>query len=149
MGISFERDLSRKPAPSVSHHSRALRYLVAVAVAGLLVACHVAGPAIPPRAAAVFPPAWRFRAGEPAVFAKHAMVVSNSEIASRVGADIMKRGGNAIDAAVATGFALAVTLPSAGNIGGGGFMVIRLVGCPRAECAGGEENVALDYRETA
>src|SRR5207253_10113938 len=64
----------------------------------------------------------------------------NSDIASRVGADIMQRGGNAIDAAVAVGFAMTVTYPVAGNIGGGGFMVIRL--------ANGE-SVTLDYREVA
>lgn len=68
------------------------------------------------------------------------MVVSASDLASQVGALILKRGGNAIDAAVATGFALAVTYPSAGNIGGGGYMVIHL--------ANGK-NLALDYREKA
>jgi gamma-glutamyltranspeptidase/glutathione hydrolase len=72
--------------------------------------------------------------------ARHAMAVSVSEIASRIGADVMKKGGNAVDAAVAMGFALAVTWPSAGNIGGGGFMLVRLTD-------GTAE--AIDYRERA
>ena len=67
------------------------------------------------------------------------MVVSQREIASRVGADILSRGGNAVDAAVATSFALAVVLPRAGNLGGGGFMLIHL------EQEG--KTVAIDYRE--
>ena len=108
-----------------------------LAVIAATAACH---PGTTPAVASLFPPGWRFRAGEPAVFAPHAMVVTNSEIASSVGSDIMRRGGNAIDAAVAVGFAMTVTLPAAGNIGGGGFMVIRL--------ANGE-SIALDYRETA
>lgn len=58
--------------------------------------------------------------------AKHGMVVSSHYLASQVGAEIMKKGGNAIDAAIATGFALAVTHPSAGNIGGGGFMIVHM-----------------------
>ncbi|HVS30939.1 MAG TPA: gamma-glutamyltransferase [Thermoanaerobaculia bacterium] len=74
------------------------------------------------------------------VRAKSAMVASTSEIASRVGADVMKRGGNAVDAAVAVGLALAVTWPSAGNLGGGGFMLIR-------KADGTAE--AIDYRERA
>lgn len=69
-----------------------------------------------------------------------AAVVSASQQASDVGAEIMKKGGNAIDAAVAVQFALAVTYPRAGNIGGGGFMIIRL---KHGEVA------ALDYREKA
>ena len=68
------------------------------------------------------------------------MVVSRSDVASNVGADVLAAGGNAIDAAVAVGFALAVTYPSAGNLGGGGFMVIRL--------ADGNI-VANDHRERA
>ncbi|MCW9066022.1 MAG: gamma-glutamyltransferase, partial [Ignavibacteriaceae bacterium] len=74
------------------------------------------------------------------VSAENGMVVSTSSYASKVGVEILKNGGNAIDAAVAVGFALAVTYPSAGNLGGGGFMVIRL--------ADGK-NITIDYREKA
>ncbi len=75
------------------------------------------------------------------VIARSHMVVSQEAQASLVGEKILADGGNAIDAAVATGFALAVTLPRAGNIGGGGFMVVHI-----AETG---ENVAIDYRERA
>ena len=71
---------------------------------------------------------------------KNGMVVSASTIASQVGVEILKKGGNAIDAAVAVGFALAVTYPAAGNIGGGGFMVIHLQD---------GTNTTIDYREKA
>jgi len=71
---------------------------------------------------------------------KNGMVVSANEIASQVGVDILKKGGNAVDAAVAVQFALAVVYPNAGNIGGGGFMVYR--------SAKGEVNT-LDFREKA
>jgi len=76
-----------------------------------------------------------------AVAAEHGMVVAQEKIAARIGADVLKRGGNAVDAAVATGFAMAVTYPRAGNIGGGGFMIIHL--------AERHQDVAIDYRETA
>ena len=76
-----------------------------------------------------------------AVPAKHGMVVAQEKLAAQIGADILRQGGNAVDAAVATGFALAVTYPRAGNIGGGGFMVIH--------SAERNEDIAIDYRETA
>jgi gamma-glutamyltranspeptidase / glutathione hydrolase len=63
-------------------------------------------------------------AGADMIRAKHGMVVSSHHLASQVGVDVMRSGGNAIDAAIATGLALAVVHPSAGNIGGGGFMVV-------------------------
>ena len=70
----------------------------------------------------------------------HGMVASQSALASQVGVDVMAKGGNAVDAAVAVAFVLAVTFPEAGNIGGGGFMLLRL--------ADGRA-IAIDYRETA
>lgn len=73
--------------------------------------------------------------------AQNGMVASQEAVASRVGVDILKKGGNAVDAAIATGFALAVTLPRAGNLGGGGFMMIHL--------ADSGDTKALDYREMA
>jgi len=75
------------------------------------------------------------------VYAKHGMVASQEAVATRIGVDILRRGGNAVDAAVAVGFALAVTLPRAGNIGGGGFMLVH--------SAEKGETVAIDYREQA
>jgi gamma-glutamyltranspeptidase / glutathione hydrolase len=74
------------------------------------------------------------------VVARHGMVASTSEIASRVGVDIMKKGGNAVDAAVAVALTMAVTWPAAGNLGGGGFMLLRM--------ADGTSE-AIDYRERA
>jgi gamma-glutamyltranspeptidase / glutathione hydrolase len=76
-----------------------------------------------------------------AVPAEHGMVVAQEKISAQVGADILRRGGNAVDAAVATGFAMAVTYPRAGNIGGGGFMVIH--------STERNEDITIDYRETA
>jgi len=76
-----------------------------------------------------------------AVTSRDGMVVAQEARAARIGADVLKHGGNAVDAAVAVGFAMAVTYPRAGNLGGGGFMVIHL--------AKGNQDVAIDYRETA
>src|SRR4051812_1298612 len=73
--------------------------------------------------------------------AEFGMVVAQEKLTARIGADILRQGGNAVDAAVATGFALAVSYPRAGNIGGGGFMVIH--------SADRNEDIAIDYRETA
>lgn len=75
-----------------------------------------------------------------AIYGKNGVVASRSTLASEAGIEVMKKGGNAIDGAVATAFALAVTYPAAGNLGGGGFAVVRL---PDGEV------VTLDHRETA
>ncbi len=99
-----------------------------LAVAAALVALVVALPAGP------------HGASRAPVRAEHGMVGSTEEHATRIGVDVLRRGGNAVDAAVAVGFALAVTHPSAGNLGGGGLMVIRL---PDGRAT------SIDYRESA
>src|SRR5437762_5023643 len=75
------------------------------------------------------------------VMARHGIVASQEARATHIGVAVLEQGGNAVDAAVAVGFALAVTHPQAGNIGGGGFMLVHL--------AGRNETIAIDYRETA
>jgi gamma-glutamyltranspeptidase/glutathione hydrolase len=87
-----------------------------------------------------FPPTWRFPAGAEPTAGRRGMVVSTDSLASAAGLEILKAGGNAVDAAIAVQFALAVVHPVAGNIGGGGFMVARLADDTR---------IALDFREEA
>jgi gamma-glutamyltranspeptidase/glutathione hydrolase len=98
-------------------------------IAGLLIAAGLASAPAQP-----YPPVQ-------AVTAQHGMVVAQESRAALIGAEVLKRGGNAVDAAVAVGFAMAVTYPRAGNIGGGGFMLIHL--------ARKNQDIAIDYRETA
>lgn len=89
----------------------------------------------------LLPPATtRAKGGKIPIYAKNGMVVSDSEIASNVGCHILEDGGNVIDAAVATAFALAVTWPSAGNIGGGGFLIYH---------SSDGKATAIDFREKA
>src|SRR5256885_8548128 len=108
-----------------------------LAVAWLLAAPNARGQAPPQdRAPAAHSAEWP----QQAVRGAHAMVATDEELGSQAGVEILKRGGNAIDAAVAVAFALAVVEPAAGNIGGGGFMLVRL--------ANGKATF-LDYREVA
>jgi gamma-glutamyltranspeptidase / glutathione hydrolase len=86
------------------------------------------------------PAATAVAASREPIRARHGVVASINEVASQVGVDIMKRGGNAVDAAIAVAFALTVTHPAAGNLGGGGFMMIRLKD---------GRTTAIDYREMA
>lgn len=97
--------------------------------------------AVPPAAAADKPAIIGEGARTLPVLAAHGMVVAQEGTAARIGLDVLRRGGNAVDAAVATALALAVTLPRAGNLGGGGFMLVHL--------AKAGKTIAIDYRETA
>src|SRR5258708_14635222 len=120
-----------------------MRKILALCIPMAVAACGggaprtVAGPA-PVVGRAVIPSTWTLRS-RPAT-APHAMVVTAHPLATQAGVDVLKQGGNAIDAAVAAAFALEVVLPDAGNIGGGGFIVHR-------GAAG--EVLALEYREAA
>ena len=87
-----------------------------------------------------FPDSWRYPSDTPPVTAERGMVVSTDRYASEIGVQVMQAGGNAVDAAISVSLALAVVNPEAGNIGGGGFMVVRMADGTTA---------ALDYREKA
>jgi gamma-glutamyltranspeptidase/glutathione hydrolase len=119
---------------------------VRISPVGVLIAVSTMLPGCARREAGGVPPipgtaaAWPYLGKARVLNSPQAMVVSGSPIASAVGRDILQQGGNAVDAAVAVGFALAVVHPEAGNIGGGGFMIIR---------QHDDRVFALDYRETA
>src|SRR5512133_2308418 len=118
---------------------------LALVLAAATAALFATGQQQPPgRAAnaelATFPSEWSYRPGATIPSARNGMVVSNCALATEAGLEILKAGGNAVDAAVAVGFALAVAYPEAGNIGGGGYAVLHMADGRTA---------ALDYRETA
>jgi gamma-glutamyltranspeptidase / glutathione hydrolase len=140
--------LSDDPIMILHHHRGSAMHRTALSMsrvrrvfAGMTLASGLLAGALPGVVAfaAVAPNAALAQSVEP-VRAAGGMVSSQQWIASQVGADVLASGGNAVDAAIATGFALAVTHPSAGNIGGGGFMVIRF---PNGQAT------AIDFREKA
>ncbi len=114
-----------------------MRRLSWTIVSGALALAFSVGPAAAAESAPIYSDMDRLHP----VYAAHGMVASQEALATNIGVDILKKGGNAVDAAVAVGFALAVTLPEAGNLGGGGFMLVHL--------AKSGETVAIDYREKA
>ena len=124
---------------TIASRPLARRPVAGVLVAAFLLGVSCAGPEAV-REAASGQSSWGLGGTAPAAEGAHGMVVSGHGLASDVGAGVLEQGGNAIDAAVAVGFALAAVLPAAGNIGGGGFLVYR---------PNDGEVRALDYREKA
>ncbi len=132
-------------AHTTGHHNIHMRKLGLVPLlwsgGTLLAAAACTGNLRSPDAALAPPAGWAFSADQVIpTYGVDGMVSTTDRVASEVGAEVLRRGGNAVDAAVATHFALAVVNPEAGNIGGGGFMIVRLADGTTA---------ALDFREKA
>src|SRR6266566_5421558 len=138
--ISLGRRARESSSPEVSVLERSMIGVARNALLALLACLACLGP-LAAQAPAVIDAAPVTAARIEAVAARHGMVVAQEGRAARIGVEVLEQGGNAVDAAVATGFALAVTYPRAGNIGGGGYMIIHF--------AGGQAATAIDYRETA
>ena len=131
-------------APYVEHRMSIRTLLIATLLTPLLIAAttpRIAAQSTLPAMPVADAPIIDYQNRYLPAYGKAGMVVSPEKLAAEIGLDMLKQGGNAVDAAVATGFALAVTLPRAGNIGGGGFMLIHL--------AESNEQIFIDYRETA
>ena len=128
-----------KRTESPGRSLRVPSFATALCIASLA-ACTVPGDNTERPLVQEFPPGWRYPPAAPPLRAQHGMVVSTDSLASMAGLSMLQAGGNAVDAAVATHFALAVVNPEAGNIGGGGFLVARMADDTRA---------ALDFREKA
>ncbi len=144
------RVIAARTVPALERR-RGLRHIWIAALAVLIAACAGGGTGVPATRtggagtgagtwAERFPADWELATDHPPVSSRGGMVVSTDSLASAAGLEILRAGGNAVDAAIAIQFALAVTHPQAGNIGGGGFMIVRLADDTRA---------ALDFRERA
>ena len=131
---------ARGPEGNVARRARARPSLLLHAALGLALAVCIGCGDPSSAGGTAFPESWRYRDTPPPVTATNGMVVSTDELASQVGVDVLRSGGNAMDAAVAVMFALAVVNPEAGNLGGDGFLVLRT-----AE----GETAALDFRARA
>jgi len=125
---------------AMAPHRRRPSLPVPLAAAGALLGAALFPAGVRAQDSTPAPAVWRYQQVEPAVIARHGMAAADHHVSSRVGADVLRRGGNAIDAIVAVAFAHAVVEPAAGNLGGGGFLVYR-----RRD----GRSFALDFRETA